>query len=142
MIMSKVKSIILILIGLLFFVALFLYLQAWFEAKNIVTFHSADEALNFYAVENCAVLDQIPMEDDIIALLYDRTSHGVFLTTVKKNNRGYAIENQSPQCGIGINEYVEMDYAMGKDHLILKVTKQKERSGEDIPPFEISYAFQ
>lgn len=127
---------------MLFFVALFLYLQARFEAGNIMTFHSADEALNSYAVENCAVLDQILKGEDMIALLYDRTSHGVFLTTVKKYNHGYALENQSPQCGIGINEYVEMDYAMGKDHLILNVTKQKEKPGEDIPRFEISYAFQ
>lgn len=139
--MNKVKSILRILIGLLFFVALFLYLQARFEAGNIMTFHSADEALNSYAVENCAVLDQILKGEDMIALLYDRTSHGVFLTTVKKYNHGYALENQSPQCFVGTNDGVEMNYISGQECLVLKISRRHEESGTDIPQFEIFYKF-
>lgn len=140
--MKKVKSLLLILIGFLFFVALFLYLQARFEAGNIMTFHSADEALNSYAVENFAVLDQILKGEDMIVLLYDQTSHGVFLTTVKKNNHGYVLENQSPQCFVGTHDEVEMNYISGQECLILKISRQHEENRTEIPRFEISYEFQ
>lgn len=139
--MKKIKNAVYVIICILLLIFIIFGLHLQFELENTKMYYSIDEALSSYSVEDCSVLQEVKTGEDVIVLLYDQFSHGVFLTTVKKNKHGYVLENQSPQCFVGINDGVEMDYTNGQQHLVLKISRQNGESGTEIPRFEISYEF-